>query len=229
MQRYLIMGLGGIGLTLAKQLAASGHEVIIAGRTKPALAGKFHSLDIEQEESFSSLFDKTREATFDVIINTIGVLHDDGNGPEKSILQLNPEWFMHSMQVNCMSTLLALKHLSKWMPRQHELKFIAFSARVGSIDDNRLGGWISYRASKAALNMIIKTVSLEWKFKFPKATLVGYHPGTVDTNLSKPFQANHSTLFTKEQAVNYLLEFSQTLHPDMSGNIYDWKKERIPF
>lgn len=230
MNRILIIGPGGIGSALANLASSNQIIVDIAGRKKPHFDyDTFIPFNPLTNDTFIDVADHIARKQIEMVINTIGILYDENHSPEKSVCHVNKEWFLQSMQVNCLGTINLLKLLTNILPKDNNLKFIALSARVGSIEDNRLGGWMSYRASKAALNMGIRSVAIEWKRKFKNACIVGYHPGTVNTKLSKPFQANVKQLFSPEQAALYLYQFSQTVTPDMSGNVYDWQQERIPF
>lgn len=124
---------------------------------------------------------------------------------------------------------MVAKHFLPKLAKDQRAVFAALSARVGSISDNQLGGWYSYRASKAALNMIIKNLSIEMKMRYKQAIIVGLHPGTVDSRLSKPFQANvpAGKLFTADYAVAKMLEVINTLTPENSGKYYAWDGKEI--
>lgn len=116
------------------------------------------------------------------------------------------------------------------MPRKERSVFAALSARVGSISDNRLGGWHAYRASKAALNMLVRNYAIEQARRAPGAICVGLHPGTVDTSLSRPFQSGvpEGRLFTPDEAAGYLLDVIDALGPDDSGRCFDWAGKQVP-
>ena len=117
------------------------------------------------------------------------------------------------------------------IPRQGRVVFLSFSARVGSIEDNHLGGWYSYRASKTAHNMFVKTISIEAKSKYPELCIVAYHPGTVDTKLSKPFTKRYpkEKLFSPERAVQELLSVVSILRPTDSGGFFAWDGSSIQY
>ena len=125
-----------------------------------------------------------------LIIIATGVLHKGDKGPEKSLRELDPDWMMENYRVNAVGPALIAKHFLPLMPKSERACLAILSARVGSISDNRLGGWHSYRASKAALNMLVRNISIEWQRKNPQAIIVGLHPGTVETPLSAPFKGN---------------------------------------
>ena len=120
---------------------------------------------------------------------------------------------------------------SKTIRKSLGIKIVGFSARVGSISDNGLGGWYSYRISKAALNMAIKNLSIEGQRTNKTLTVCGYHPGTVDTKLSRPFTKNYTKnkVFTVPQAVNYFMEVLETMKPEISGACLDWAGKKIEF
>jgi NAD(P)-dependent dehydrogenase (short-subunit alcohol dehydrogenase family) len=150
--------------------------------------------------------------------------------PEKSLKQLTSENFIELMRVNALGPALVAKYFLPIMNRNKPAFFGAISARVGSIQDNRLGGWHSYRSSKAALNMLIKNIAIEYQRRFPKLTIAGLHPGTVDTALSKPFQGNvpDGKLFTPEFSAAQLLTVINQLKPEDSGKCFAWDGKAIP-
>ncbi len=161
-----------------------------------------------------------------------GVLHrEDGLGPEKSWRDLDMRRLSESFAVNAIGPALVAKHVLPLFPRGERAVFAALSARVGSIEDNRLGGWYGYRASKAALNQLVRTLGIELMRSRKNAVCVGLHPGTVDTGLSKPFQANVEAgrLFTSALAADQLLAVIDGLEPKDSGKLFAWDGAVIPF
>ena len=167
---------------------------------------------------------------FDSVIVATGILHD-GNGllPEKSLRDLSAEKFQMIFDANVVFPSLIAKHFLSLLHKDKRVVFAALSARVGSISDNQLGGWYAYRASKAALNMIIKNASIEMRRRYPHAIIVGLHPGTVDSNLSKPFQ-NHvqkDHLFTADFAVQKLAAVMNNLSEQDSGKCFAWDGREI--
>jgi len=159
------------------------------------------------------------------------VLHDDGLRPEKSWRHLDADALARSYEVNAIGPALVAKHLLPRLRRDHKAVFAAMSARVGSIEDNRIGGWYAYRASKAALNQILRTLAIELGRRWPEAVCVGLHPGTTDTALSAPFQANvpAGKLFTPTFVAERLLTVVDDLDASASGGLYAWDGARIPF
>ncbi|MEM7207691.1 MAG: SDR family NAD(P)-dependent oxidoreductase [Pseudomonadota bacterium] len=167
----------------------------------------------------------------DWAINCVGILHSEQNGPEKTIRTLDAEFFMENIHVNTLPTLLMAKQLSSALKKSLAPRLATVSAKVGSISDNRLGGWYSYRASKAALNMALKTISIEWKFSHPRGCVVAFHPGTNDTSLSKPFQTNvpKSNLLMPAESASAIMAIMQGLEPSQTGSFYAWDGELLPW
>lgn len=166
-------------------------------------------------------------APFQLIINTIGILHSSEWMPEKKLDDLNPEQLQTLMQINAIGPGLTIKHFSKLLDPAGSV-MAALSAKVGSIEDNRLGGWYSYRASKAALNMLIKTASIEFTRTKPNTALVALHPGTVNSRLSKPFkgeQIGRPPLDAAQDMLNVLLSLSK----EDSGTFISYSGERLPW
>ncbi len=165
-----------------------------------------------------------------LVIITTGVLHGPGFMPERSLRQLDPAVMAQVFRVNTIGPALVARHFLPLLPRPGRSLFAALSARVGSIGDNRLGGWMSYRASKAALNQLIRCFAIEMARTHPEAVVVGLHPGTVDTPMSRPFQANvpEGKLFTPDFSAGAMLDVLDRLTPADSGGCFDWAGARIP-
>lgn len=214
-QGIWVIGAGGLGSAVAEKCQQSTIDVKIISRPE---------YDMTQQKDVKQLFD-TIDQIPSVIINTIGTLYNDEYQPEKSLTSFDPDWFYESLRVNTMPTMLIAQALTEKLNRKDKLIFITLSARVSSISDNHLGGWYSYRASKCALNMFVKNISIEWSRRFPNVSICGYHPGTVDTHLSRPFQKNVTPekLFTPQKAADYLISQIQKTTPAMSGNLFDWQ------
>lgn len=168
-------------------------------------------------------------AELDVLIIASGVLHGEGFEPEKSMRDLDYEQMDKVFAVNSYGPALLFKHFLPLLPRERRSLAVALSARVGSISDNGIGGWYSYRASKAALNMLIKCFSIEMARKYRQAVIAGLHPGTVDTALSEPFQSNvkPGKLFSPAQSAGYLLKVMDALKPEDSGKCFAWDGQEI--
>ncbi len=164
----------------------------------------------------------------DLVIVATGLLHAENLSPERDLRHLDAESFARAFAINTIGPALVAQAMLPLMPKGQKSVFAALSARVGSISDNRLGGWHAYRASKAALNQVIRTTAIEQTRKNPHSIVIGLHPGTVDTGLSKPFQRNVKTLFTPTESAAHLLAVIDAATPGYAGNLYDWKGEAIP-
>jgi NAD(P)-dependent dehydrogenase (short-subunit alcohol dehydrogenase family) len=236
--RVVIVGSsGGIGQALVEQLAASPqvariHALSRGGRSHPSPKVANLTFDFTDEESLIAAAQTLQEVKpFDVILVATGLLQGEGISPEKNVRALSHEGFTKSFEINTIGPAMTAKYFVPLLSRDGKSVFAALSARVGSISDNRLGGWYAYRASKAALNMVLKTLSLEIGRRFKNQIIVGLHPGTVDTGLSKPFQGNvpEGKLFTPEFAAGKLLSVIDGLSAEDSGNLFDWAGEQIEF
>lgn len=166
----------------------------------------------------------------DLVVIASGILHEEGIAPEKSLRDLEAVRLQRLFAVNTVLPAMIVSHLAPQMHRRRPYTIAALSARVGSISDNRLGGWYAYRASKAALNMIIRTASIELARRNPQSIIVGLHPGTVDSALSRPFRKSvpEVKLFSPEFAAGKLLDVIAGLQPSDSGGCFDWAGEAIP-
>lgn len=228
---------GGIGGALVRQLSENPGvaDIFAFARSKPAPAGAaprvtLEQIDIEREESIAAAAEVV--GPLDLVLVATGVLHDPGGlQPEKSWRALDPEALLRAYRINAVGPALIAKHFLPHLHRDRRTAFAALSARVGSIGDNQLGGWHAYRASKAALNMLIKTLAVELARSRPRALCVGLHPGTVDTALSQPFQRGvpAERLFAPDVAASHLLAVLDRLEPADSGHLFAWDGARIPF
>ncbi len=225
----VVGAIGGIGQAFADILDEEGEydRVIRFSRHDDSPV----KLDITSEDDVRSaaiwLKDQAIQPSF-VFVAT-GLLHRAEKGPEKSLRDLDANWLAECYKVNAIGPALIAKHFLPLMPKDQITKFAAISARVGSISDNRLGGWYGYRAAKAALNMMIRNLSIEWSRKNKRSIIVALHPGTVDTNLSEPFQTNvpKGKLFDPERAALQLLDVLDELKPANTGKIFAWDGEEI--
>lgn len=166
-------------------------------------------------------------APFQLIINTVGVLHTSHWMPEKRLDDLNAEQLMELMSINAIGPALTMRHFSKLLDPQNSI-MVTLSAKVGSIEDNRLGGWYSYRSSKAALNMLLKTASIEWARTKPNTALIALHPGTVNSRLSKPFRGEQIGR-PADQAVGDMFQVIQNLQREDSGSFVSYSGEKLPW
>lgn len=222
-RRAIVIGSsGGIGAAIERALTESGAYVVGLSRSQSEGAQPF---DLTSEASIATAAAGLREqAPFCAIYVCTGSLHHAESKPEKALRDIDQVDMMRSFAVNAVGSALVAKHFTPLLPKEGRCVFAALSARVGSISDNRLGGWYSYRASKAALNMIVKTLAIELARTRPEAICVTLHPGTVDTNLSKPFQKNvdPAKLFSTDQSAANLLRVVSRLSPDQSGRCFAW-------
>ncbi len=166
-----------------------------------------------------------------LVLYCVGFLHEGNIQPEKSLQQIRAEHLLRYFQVNSIGAVLLAKHVLPLLKHGDKSVFASISAKVGSIGDNQLGGWYGYRASKAALNMFMRTVAIEYSRKSPKTLVVTLHPGTTDTRLSKPFQRNvlPDKLFAVERTVTQLLAVIEALRPEDSGQFFSWDGSRLPW
>ncbi len=218
---------GGIGKAFGQALESHDHTSHVFKFSRQPQDGCF-PLDICDEEQIKEAADSIHKPIHLVIVST-GLLHDKDLLPEKSINTLDQEMMERLFLVNTIGPALIAKHFIPLLPRADKSVFAVLSARVGSISDNRSGGWHSYRASKAALNMMIKNIAIETARKYKKAAIIGLHPGTVDTNLSSPFQSNvkEGKLFTPKQSAGYLLDIINQVKAEDTGKIFAWDGQEI--
>ena len=190
-------------------------------------------VDITSESQIAAAIKQiqTEVKQLHLAIYCVGVLHDSKIAPEKSLRQINAENLIYSFQVNSVGAVLLAKHLMPLFKKTDPSIFASISAKVGSIGDNRLGGWYGYRASKAALNMFLKTTAIEYSRRCPKTIVVALHPGTTDTRLSQPFQKNvpEGKLFPVEKTVNLLTKVMSNLEQKDSGEFFSWDGTRLPW
>ena len=172
------------------------------------------------------------DGELDIVIVATGILHRGSDiRPEKTLRDIDTDAMLEVFRVNTIGPALLGRAFLPHMHRAGKSAFVALSARVGSIGDNRLGGWTSYRASKSALNMLLKTFSIEHARRFPESVIAGLHPGTVDTGLSAPFQRNvpESKLFSPSRSVRHLLQVIDGLTPADTGGFYAWDGSEIEY
>lgn len=220
MKKAWVIGEGGIGHALHQALLDAHYDVTVLSRK--------HGHDLLSQEVIKNVL-QTEHTLPSLVINTCGLLHDKNHQPEKALQTLTVPWLMQSIEANVLITMNLAQVLSQHLSPRDTLQFCAFSARVSSISDNAKGGWYSYRMSKAMLNMLIKNIAIEWHAKFASSTIFAYHPGTVDTPLSRPFRAYipDAQLFSPEEAARYCLKvlFNTTL--DKHGKLIDWQGREI--
>lgn len=224
---------GGIGNAFVQHLSDDPRcgEVIGLSRSPTSGATRTASYDPGDPVSIERAAEEAAdERPLHLVIVAIGTLHSDRYSPEKALRQLEPEAFLEVMRINALLPTMVAKASVGHLDRERSV-FAALSARVGSISDNGLGGWHSYRASKAALNMLLHNVAIEVARRNKGAVIAGLHPGTVDTGLSEPFQANvpEGKLFTPEYSTEQMLNVIDRLTPEQSGDLFDYAGKRIEF
>ncbi len=226
---------GGIGRALCEALAAAGCERIYTGsrRGERPEGAAFHpfAFDLTDENTIAAAAEMMRDDPPEWVIVATGVLTlADGTGPERTYKRLDPATMAQVFALNTVGPALIAKHILPLMPRSERFVFAALSARVGSISDNRLGGWHSYRASKAALNMLLRNFALEMARTHPLGVVAGLHPGTVDSALSQPFQSGlpDGQLTAPKAAAANLLGVLSGLTPAQSGRVFDFRGDEVP-
>ncbi|HEY9640264.1 MAG TPA: SDR family NAD(P)-dependent oxidoreductase, partial [Coleofasciculaceae cyanobacterium] len=190
-------------------------------------------MDITEEAQIAAVVQKIQSETaaLHYVINCVGWLHEGTQQPEKSLRQLNAEQLLRYFQVNSIGAVLLAKQVQPLLKHPDRAILATISAKIGSIGDNALGGWYGYRASKAALNMFMKTAAIEYQRTCPRAIVVTLHPGTTDTQLSRPFQRNvpPEKLFSVERTVQQLLAVLDQLQEGDSGGFFSWDGSPLPW
>ena len=212
-------GLGGAFRDILRQDGRCGHLVEFSRRSNPPI-------DLENEAALLAAAEHLAPlGPFHLLIDATGILHAPGIQPEKSLTAVDPVQVARVMQINATGPLLLLKHFAPLLARDERSVFASLSARVGSIGDNELGGWYAYRASKAALNMMLKTASIEIARKRPHNVCLALHPGTVVTELSEPFAGKRMRLSPQESAAR-MLRVIDKAEPAETGSFvaYDGSK-----
>lgn len=231
--RVLVAGAGGgIGAALCAGIARRFPGVVLVRlarepRALPALDADTCDItcDITDEASIARAVQAMPDRpALDWVLGATGWLHGDGRMPEKYYRQLDPDHLLYAYRTNAIGPMLLLKHLIPDLDRRHRCRIGLLSARVGSISDNRLGGWHAYRASKAALNMLIKNLAIELARTHRDLAVVGLQPGTTDTRLSAPFQRGvaEGQLQSPEYTADCLLRVMQALRSEDSGGLFDF-------
>lgn len=223
MSAVVVGASGGIGAALAKAIAEEDTLVLRLARS---FAGNAQ-IDLTDEASIAAA--AAHIGAPELILVTTGLLHEgaDGRGPEKALADLDPAWLARQFAVNAIGPALVAKHFLPRMPRDRRVVFAILSARVGSISDNMLGGWYGYRASKAALNQLVRTLAIEQRRRNDRAIVVALHPGTVDTALSRPFGGLSRERFAPDRAAVQLLDVIDELKPHHSGRLFAWDGSEI--
>ena len=229
-KNIVIIGSGAIGEAFKNHLSNLYDNAVIScfsSKKKEKKVNNINNYIINYDDESSieeASIISSKNVPIDMVIVSTGILHEGDLMPEKSLKELSKDKFHKIFQANTIFPALVAKHFLSKLNREDKSIFASLSARVGSISDNKLGGWYSYRASKSALNMIIKNASIEIYRKNKNAVVIGLHPGTVDSNLSKPFQSNvaKEKLFTPEFSVEKMTEVLMKITPNDSGKIFDF-------
>lgn len=210
---------GGVGAALLRQLEASGHFAHVLGLSRQGTP----SLDLFDEASIEAAAQDIakRKHALRLVIDATGFLHGNGFMPEKSLRQLDPAHMAHAFAINAIGPALLMKHFLPLLPKDGKSVFATLSARVGSIGDNRLGGWHSYRASKAALNQFVRCAAIELARRHTHAICVALHPGTVDTPLSTPFAKSGLDVRPADLAAAEIIVVIEGLQEGDSGGFFD--------
>lgn len=221
MERALIIGSsGGIGSALSTALTARG--VSVTGLSRSA-----DGLDVTSEESVERALGGL-DGPFDMVFTATGALEIDGQTPEKSVKHLTARAMADQFALNTIGPALILKHAIPLISREGRTVLATLSARVGSIGDNALGGWTSYRTAKAAVNQVIHTTAIELARTHKEAICIALHPGTVATPFTEKYLGRRPSVSPAEAAQN-LLGVIDGLTPDHTGQFFDWKGEAVPW
>ena len=249
LRHALIMGASsGIGHAMAARLAADPdiQTLVLCSRSARSCGSLLHlqsqltqtgkqclllDVDITDEASLLAMASQVRNdiQIIDLIVNTAGLLHSDGVSPEKALEHISLPSMQQVFAVNAFGPILLAQALMPWLKARRPVMFASLSARVGSINDNRLGGWYSYRASKAAQNQLLKTLAIELFRRNPEAIVLALNPGTTNTGLSRPFQANvaQDKLFTPDFVAEHLLQQITKASAEDTGSFIAWDGQRI--
>lgn len=224
---------GGIGAALADAIEASNRfgAVWRAARDPGVGDGERHALDLLDEASVAALAARAAASGRELrlVVDATGFLHDARWRPERSWRELDPAHLAHAYAVNAIGPALLMKHLLPLLPRAGKSAFATLSAKVGSIGDNRLGSWYGYRASKAALNQLVRTAAIELRRSHRQALCVALHPGTVRTRLSEPFAKTGLEVREPAAAAALLVGVLERLGPDASGGFFDHRGAALPW
>lgn len=229
---------GGIGQAIVQLLSADSRVANLTAYSRRVPPSgpknvKTAFIDLENEESIAAAADiSASNGPVDLVIVASGILWQGEHlRPEKSMREIDIEGLTRLFAVNAAGPALVAKHFLPKLRKGSKTMFASLSARVGSISDNRLGGWYSYRASKAALNMLIKTLSIEHARQWPDSVVAGLHPGTVDTQLSRPYTSRtpQRQLFTSQISAQYLIGVIDQLRPEDTGGVFAWDGKRIAY
>ena len=224
----VIGGTGSIGSAIVKELIKHGftHVVLLGRSSHPKL-----ELTDEQSIEQASIFIKSLGKPISLLFDATGMLHDEDNNqmPEKTYKNITLSFLKKNFEINTFGPALIMKYFLPLLDSEEQSVFASLSAKVGSIEDNKYGGWYSYRASKAALNQLIKTASIELGMKNKKAICISMHRGTVTSKLSKPFQKEGLTIQSPEESAKNIVQILLNLKSQDTGSFFNWNEEKIPW
>ncbi|MBU4527324.1 MAG: SDR family oxidoreductase [Hoeflea sp.] len=218
---------GGIGEAMVEALQQTGAFAKVTAFSRASEP----DIDLIDEQTIIRAAAAVRETGHDLrlVFDATGFLHGCGFKPEKTLSAITPAHMAHAFAVNAMGPALLMKHFLPLLAKDGKSVFATLSAKVGSIGDNALGGWYSYRASKAALNQFVHSAAIELARKRPEALCVALHPGTVDTGLSSGFAKNGLMVRTPGETAGLLLGVLDQLIPSQSGGFFDYRGEALPW
>lgn len=227
MSAAVILGAsGGIGRALCARLSETRSDLRVIGLHRNSTP----RFDVCEEASIEAAARYcTSMGTIELVVNATGILAPEAEGPEKSWRAIDPEHMTEVFRVNAIGPALVMKHFLPLLSREDRSVYVNLSARVGSIEDNNLGGWYSYRASKAALNQVVRTASIELSRRNPGAICIALHPGTVATDLSGGFQATGLEVQDPATAAARILKVIEGLQPEQTGGFFDHHGKVIPW
>ncbi len=224
----IIGGTGSIGNAIGDEINALGfNEVIKIGtKTSPPIDFNDENTIIKAVE-----FIKEKNKPISLLFDATGILHDKNNNfmPEKTLKNINIEFAKKNFLINAIGPSLLIKHFAPLLDNENKSVFATLSAKVGSISDNGYGGWYSYRASKAALNQLIKTASIEMKVKNKQSIFIALHPGTVKSSLSEPFQKSNLKIQEPKESAKNLIKIINEINQSMSGKFFNWDGSELPW
>ncbi|MEP0963528.1 MAG: SDR family NAD(P)-dependent oxidoreductase [Roseobacter sp.] len=221
MKKVLILGAsGGIGAALCSSCRDRGDQVTGLSRSADGFDITNATLVAQHLSAVS--------VPFDLVVVATGALEIEGALPEKTIKGLNPKAMMDQFALNAVGPAMVLSHAAQLLPRKRRAVVAVLSARVGSIGDNNIGGWVSYRSAKAAVNQVVRTASIELTRSHPQAVCVALHPGTVRTPFTEKYLGRHSSVPASEAATN-LLRVTDGLTTEDTGMFFDWAGKKVPW
>lgn len=228
---------GGIGQALLRQQLQRGPVISLSRQPQPSLEyqpehpWQHIQIDLSDPRCVTPLSQTLEPYRIEQVFACTGILHSEQQQPEKSLRSLDRDWLLHSIDINVLTHVHLAQALDSKVSASRPLRWMSLSAKVGSIEDNGLGGWYSYRMSKAALNMLIKNLAIEWGRKSPISIVTAVHPGTTDTQLSMPFQRNipAQRLYSPKQTAQRLTALMAQLSVHQHGKLLFWDGSPLPW